>query len=302
MAIASIRNFGQILSRVQSHPTTYRAFSAATTGTSDCTLSRTAEQLSQLSTIGYVYLGEVPYRKALEMQKQLCRRRIDEIYALPQADRADLNLRQFSDTLILLQHPPVYTNGRRNHGKLQPDEIERLHALDCDYVETNRGGEITFHGPGQLVGYPNLYLKDHFLATKCFVKGLEYTIAETCAHFGIEAKTIPGFPGVWTSPTQKVAALGTHVQRYVTSHGFALNCTTNMKWFREIIPCGLEGKTAISLQTLMEQHGKPNCDTSVDAVLPILRKSFAKVFGCNVKPLEDVSPATFKFIQELVKL
>ncbi|KAJ2828368.1 hypothetical protein IWW50_001423, partial [Coemansia erecta] len=166
---------------------------------------------------------------------------------------------------------------------------------------TNRGGEITFHGPGQLVGYPNLYLKDHFLATKCYVEGLEHTIVETCARYGVEAKGVRGFPGVWTSPTQKVAALGTHVQRYVTSHGFALNCTTDMKWFREIIPCGLEGKTAISLQTLVEQHNHSGCDASVDAVLPVLVQSFANVFGCNVEPLERVSPVTFDFIQGLLK-
>ncbi|KAJ2305495.1 hypothetical protein IWW55_001903 [Coemansia sp. RSA 2706] len=245
-----------------------RAFGTAFAKSSgECTLGRSAEQLSRLPTIGYVYLGQVPYHKALEMQQQLCRARIDELYALPPAARADRSNRKYSDALILLQHPPVYTNGRRNRGKLTPEEIARLRDLDCDYFETNRGGEITFHGPGQLVGYPNLYLKDHHLATKCYVEGLENTIVETCARFGIAAKSMPGFPGVWTSPTQKVAALGTHVQRYVTSHGFALNCTTDMKWFREIVPCGLDGKTAVSLQTLVERQWSGQ-DASVDAVLP----------------------------------
>ncbi|KAJ2797192.1 hypothetical protein H4R20_005272 [Coemansia guatemalensis] len=264
-----------------------------------CMLGRTADQLRTLPPIGYVYLGEVPYHKALDMQTKFCRRRIDEIYSNTGQLRAGSQGRLLSDVLVLLQHPPVYTNGRRNRGKLSSEEISRLHGLGCDYVETNRGGEITFHGPGQLVAYPIMYLKDHHLATRCYIEGLEHTVAKTCAHFGIEAKGITGFPGVWTSPTQKVAALGTHVQRYVTSHGFALNCTTDMKWFREIVPCGLDGRTAVSMQTLLAQQKSP-VDASVDAVLPVVVKSFGQVFGCDIRPLSEVSPATLDVIHKLL--
>ncbi|KAJ2852254.1 hypothetical protein IWW36_000396 [Coemansia brasiliensis] len=269
-----------------------------TVSANTCTLSRSAEQLSQLPAVGYVYLDTVPYRKALELQKQLCQRRINEIHAKPSIQRSE---RKYSDVLILLQHPPVYTNGRRNRGKLQADEIKRLEQLGCDYIETNRGGEITFHGPGQLVGYPIMYLKDHFLATKCFVQGLEVTVSETCARLGIKATSIEGFPGVWASNTQKVAALGTHVQRYVTSHGFALNCTTDMRWFREIVPCGLEGKTAVSLQALLQEQ-QSDRDASIGAVLPLVVQSFTQTFGCKVEPLSKVSPSTFEFIQDFINV
>ncbi|KAJ2745267.1 hypothetical protein GGI20_002290 [Coemansia sp. BCRC 34301] len=266
-----------------------------------CTLGRSAAQLSSLPPIGYIYLGKVSYAKALEMQKQLCRQRIDEIYAGPHLSSVPRQSRMLADSLILLEHSPVYTNGRRNHGTLSADEISRLRKLGCDYVETNRGGEITFHGPGQLVAYPNIYLKDHGLGAKCYVKGLELTIVEACARLGIDADVVDGFPGVWVSQTQKVAALGTHVQKYVTSHGFALNCTTDMKWFGEIVPCGLQGKSATSLARVLTKQGRADIDASVDAVTPTVIESFKAVFGCDVLPLEQVSPKTYAAIKQLVK-
>ncbi|ORX74807.1 lipoyltransferase [Linderina pennispora] len=263
-----------------------RVFAATKLG--DCTLSRTPDQLAQLPPMGYVYLGQIPYKQALSLQNQLSRLRIDEIYSGPQKTRTPRSSRKLSDTIILLQHQPV-----------QP-ELDRLHGLGCEYFETDRGGEITFHGPGQLVAYPSMYLLDHFLGTKCYVKGLENVVIESCAQFGVDADRLEGFPGVWTSGTEKVAALGTHVRRYVTSHGFALNCTTDLKWFTEIVPCGLEGKTATSLKTVLASQGK-TADVSVDTVLPVVVDSFSKVFGCDVKPLEDVSPHTFNVLQELLK-
>ncbi|KAJ2159455.1 Arp complex subunit [Coemansia sp. RSA 552] len=274
-----------------------RALATAAAPAASCTLGRSPKQLRALPPVGYVYLGQQPYRKALEMQQRLCRLRIDEIYGSSRTAP-----RLLSDVLILLQHPPVFTNGRRNHGKLDSSEIARLQALDCDYVETNRGGEITFHGPGQLVAYPNLYLRDHHLATRCYVEGLENTVVGTCAHFGVAAHSIPGFPGVWTSPTEKVAALGTHVQKYVTSHGLALNCTTDMKWFGEIVPCGLDGRTATSLQAILAQRDGSNAaDTSVQAVIPALLDSFRTAFACDLQPLDKLSPATLDVIQDLLK-
>ncbi|KAJ2396042.1 hypothetical protein GGI05_001307 [Coemansia sp. RSA 2603] len=269
---------------------------------SQCTLGRSANQLKDLPPVGYINLGIVDYRVALSLQKQLCRQRIDEIYSGPHRQRSDPGERRLSDTIILLEHPPVYTNGRRNHGKVGDAEIDRLRQLECDYVETNRGGEITFHGPGQLVVYPSLYLRDHHLGTKCYVEGLENTVVETCARVGVKAEALKGFPGVWVSPTQKVAALGTHVQKYVTSHGFALNCTTDMRWFEEIVPCGLEGRTAVSLQSIVKKNnsGEAPVDVSVESITPTVLGSFAQVFGCDVRPLEEVSRNTFELILEIL--
>ncbi|KAJ1827477.1 hypothetical protein LPJ56_001642 [Coemansia sp. RSA 2599] len=269
---------------------------------SQCTLGRTSAQLESLPPIGYVDLGRLDYEASLSLQKQLCRLRIDEIYAGPRSTRVAADRRRLTDLIMLVEHPPVFTNGRRNHGKVSQEEIQRLRSLGCGYVETNRGGEITFHGPGQLVVYPSVYLRDHHLGTKCYVEGLENTVVETCARLGVEAQAIAGFPGVWVSPSQKVAALGTHVQKYVTSHGFALNCTTDMRWFNQIVPCGLEGKTAVSLQHVLKQAGNPAAqEPTVEAVTPVVLSSFAQVFGCQVRPLQELSLATFETVQNLLQ-
>ncbi|KAJ1644941.1 hypothetical protein J3B02_000179 [Coemansia erecta] len=268
---------------------------------SQCTLGRTASQLKMLPPIGYVNLGLLDYRESLILQKQLSRLRISEIYSGLQNTRVPPSQRRLTDLIMLVEHPPVFTNGRRNHGKVSEHEIQRLQSLGCDYVETNRGGEITFHGPGQLVVYPSVYLRDHHLGAKCYVEGLENAVVETCARLGVEARAIAGYPGVWVTPDQKVAALGTHVQRYVTSHGFALNCTTDMRWFEEIVPCGLEGKTAVSLKDVLRQKGKDDKEPSVEDVAPVVLGSFAQVFGCQVRPLEELSPTTFETVQSLLQ-
>ncbi|KAJ1848161.1 Arp complex subunit, partial [Coemansia sp. RSA 486] len=268
---------------------------------SQCTLGRTPAQLETLPSIGYINLGRVDYQTALVLQKQLSRQRISDIYAGPQNTRVEAGKRRLTDFILLVEHPPVYTNGRRNHGKVSKDEIQRLQSLGSQYVETNRGGEITFHGPGQLVVYPSVYLRDHHLGTKCYVEGLENTVVETCARLGVDANAIRGFPGVWVSSTKKVAALGTHVQKYVTSHGFALNCTTDMKWFRQIVPCGLEGKSAVSLEQVVVQNGSCVERPTVEAVTPVVLSSFAQVFGCQVRPLQELSPATFGAVQSLLQ-
>ncbi|KAJ2724271.1 hypothetical protein GGI07_002044 [Coemansia sp. Benny D115] len=233
----------------------------------------------------------------MRMQAQLTRRRINEIYSGPKNTRIDRSARTLADSLILLEHPPVYTNGRRNHGKVPEKEIQRLRSLGCDYVETNRGGELTFHGPGQLVVYPSLDLKDHVLGAKCFVEGLENTVIDACAQVGVKAWAERGFPGVWVSSTQKVAALGTHVQKYVTSHGLALNCTVDMqKGFANIVPCGLHGREAVSLNDLVDEK-----DVKVSDMVPRVLSSFSRVFGCPLVPLEELSPTTFALINKLLR-
>ncbi|KAJ2652903.1 hypothetical protein GGH99_007565 [Coemansia sp. RSA 1285] len=279
----------------------------------DCMLGRTPAQLARTPPIGYVYLGAgIEYLKALELQQWLVRKRIDEIHGQHQQPGKQQNKeawkdRKYPDVLLLLQHAPVYTNGRRNRGKLAAAEIKRLCKSGdyAEYVETSRGGEITFHGPGQLVVYPIMHLRDHSLGARCFVDGLENSVIETCARFAVDAHRMAGFPGVWASDTQKIAALGTRCQRYVTSHGVALNCTTDLRWFDRIVPCGLDGKVATSLEHILLHRcddgsgdrtaSKP--DVSVNSVLPVMLDSFASAFGCDVVPLERLSPATFSEIQ-----
>ncbi|KAJ2556572.1 putative lipoyltransferase 2, mitochondrial [Coemansia sp. RSA 1933] len=265
---------------------------------SDCRLGRSATQLAKVPAIGYVDLGSgIGYRRGLEVQQRLVRKRIDAIQGGYSEDLADV--------VFLLQHAPVYTNGRRNHGSVAAAEIQRLQRHGAQYVETNRGGELTFHGPGQLVVYPVLHLRTHYLATRCFVQGLENTVIETCARLGVPAQKMPGFPGVWVSDTHKVAALGTHCQRYVTSHGVALNCATDLRWFDDIVPCGLPGKAATSLRRILldRQTADPatvEACTTVDSVVPLMLDSFATVFSCDLVPLEQLSPATHSVVQDIL--
>ncbi|KAJ1919244.1 hypothetical protein H4219_002095 [Mycoemilia scoparia] len=265
-----------------------------------CTLSRDENDMLDLPTIGYVYLGEVPYRNALQLQNEIVSQRIKELYGSEgKYQKSDL----LSDVLILLQHPPVYTNGRRNKGKLSQTEISELESLGSEYIETNRGGEITFHGPGQLVGYPIINIKAHRISTRCYVEGLEKTIIDICKKFGIEASKLDGFPGVWTAPDRKVAAVGSHIRRFITSHGFAVNCTTDMGWFEKIIPCGLEGKYATSLSQELKIKGytiDPE-EFSVKGVVQKTVASFSEIYGTKVEPLFQVSPKTFEFIQDFLQ-
>ncbi|KAF7727510.1 hypothetical protein EC973_007488 [Apophysomyces ossiformis] len=133
-----------------------------------------------------------------------------------------------------------------------------------------RGGQVTFHGPGQLIAYPIIDIRDYKLNVRCYVSLLEKVVIDTCKHYGIDANTTEN-TGVWVGEDHKIAALGVHLQRYVSSHGLALNCNIDVSWFDHIVPCGLAEKmvTTISEQ---RQH-----NTTVQEVLPVLVSSFQKL-------------------------
>eukprot|EP00038_Savillea_parva_P029521 m.71649 g.71649 ORF g.71649 m.71649 type:complete len:254 (-) comp8728_c0_seq1:123-884(-) len=151
------------------------------------------------------------------------------------------------DVLLLCEHPPVYTTGRRMEPNL--DEQTRLEALGAEYVHCKRGGQTTFHGPGQIVGYPIVDLRRRGSGSRWFVNALEETMIRTCADFGVVAGRSE-HTGVWVG-SRKIGAIGIQVSRGVTWHGFALNCTTDLSWFRHIVPCGIDdaGVTSISAET-----------------------------------------------------
>ncbi|KAI9208126.1 uncharacterized protein BJ171DRAFT_405697, partial [Polychytrium aggregatum] len=149
-----------------------------------------------------------------------------------------------TNVLLLVEHPPTYTAGRRIKGTTD-SEGPRLQALGAEYFETLRGGQTTFHGPGQLVGYPILNLQAHEIGVRSYVSNIENTLIQTCAKFGINATTTQD-TGVWIQD-RKIAAIGIHVKRHITAHGFALNCDTDLRWFDHIVPCGLPDKKITSL-------------------------------------------------------
>ncbi|KAI9017186.1 hypothetical protein BC832DRAFT_527426 [Gaertneriomyces semiglobifer] len=191
----------------------------------------------QRTPLAYKYLDTIPYAKALALQ--------NAIVASRTATNGEQDEFPDLDILLLLQHPPTYTAGRRIVGT-DATEGERLRKLGADYFETRRGGQTTFHGPGQLVGYPILNIQRMRLGVRCYVNALEEVMIRTCAHYGIHADRTTD-TGVWVG-NNKIAALGIQVQRHVTSHGFALNCDTDLIWYDHIVPCGLKGKGVTSVK------------------------------------------------------
>ncbi|MCJ1367822.1 hypothetical protein MMC16_006957 [Acarospora aff. strigata] len=173
-------------------------------------------------------------------------------------------------TIITAQFHPVYTCGRREVGTVSQEQIDYLRDDGrADFVEAMRGGQTTFHGPGQFVAYPIIDLKRHGISPRCYVRLLEDTLIATCRKYGIKGFTTEN-PGVWTSVERKIAAVGVHLRRNVTSHGVGLNISTDLWWFNRIVACGLEGKEATSF----EREGVTG--TSVEDVGEVFVNEFAK--------------------------
>ena len=182
-------------------------------------------------------LGVVPYGDALELQKRLVDER--KAGAIP-------------DQLLLLEHPPVITMGARVRGDLSHvlAPAEALDAEGIELVEAGRGGDVTYHGPGQLVGYPILDLSPDRRDVHRYVRDLEQVMIDAAAEFGVVAGRVTGLTGAWVDD-EKLAAIGVRVSRWVTSHGFAFNVSTDLRHFTYIVPCGIQGRGVTSLGRLL---------------------------------------------------
>ena len=177
-------------------------------------------------------LGVVPYADALELQRRL----VDD----RKADR-------IPDTLLLLQHPHVVTIGVKKDGRSHIlASPERLSSLGVDVFETGRGGDVTYHGPGQLVGYPIIDLNPDRRDVHRYVRDLEEVMIRVCADYGLDAERIKGSSGTWLG-SEKIGAIGVRISRWVASHGFAFNVTTDVEFFNLIVPCGIADKGVTSL-------------------------------------------------------
>jgi lipoyl(octanoyl) transferase len=176
-------------------------------------------------------LGTVAYRPTWELQDELAEQR---------------RTRRIGDRLLLLEHFPVYTLGRGGDEANLLASPARLRELGAELVRIDRGGDITFHGPGQLVAYPIVELRDP-LDLRRYVRILESAIIATAARFGVTAGRVEGHAGVWVEGERKLAAIGVRVRRGVTTHGLALNVNTDLRWFGEMVPCGLADKEVTSL-------------------------------------------------------
>lgn len=217
-------------------------------------------------------LGHVDYNTALEFQKTL----------------VDLRKREvIHDTLLLLEHPPVITLGRNAKEKNIVASAELLQQKGVELIETDRGGDVTFHGPGQLVGYPIFDLRalNPKIGVIEYVRRMEEVLIRSCGDLGIPCTRVQGLTGVWTvnEPQAKIAAIGVHVSRAVTSHGFALNVTTDLDYFRLIVPCGISDKPVTSME---RELGKK---LSLDEVMPVVTRNFGFVFKEQVLWLESLN-------------
>jgi lipoyl(octanoyl) transferase len=232
-----------------------------------------------LRVINVLYLGRVDYSIALELQQTLV--------CLVKEGR-------ISHTLLLLEHPPVITLGRNAGSKNIVASREFLASNGVELHETDRGGDVTFHGPGQLVGYPIFDLRafDPRIGAVDFVRKLEEVLIRTCGDLGVVTERIPGLTGVWTQSEVpgKIAAIGVHISRAVTSHGFALNVNTNLDYFKLIVPCGITDKPVTSLEQEMKQSplSRGRKVPALEDIAQQVARNFGRVFEAQTLWLESL--------------
>jgi lipoate-protein ligase B len=217
-----------------------------------------------------VDLGRRGFLETWELQRRLVERR----------QRGEIG-----DVLLFVEHPPTYTlgrSGKREHLLVGPDALA---ALAADFIETDRGGDITFHGPGQIVGYPIVDLRRWAADVHAYLRALEEVLILALGRFGIEAGREAGYTGVWHRDG-KIAAIGVRVSRWVTSHGFALNVTTDLDYFRRIVPCGIVGRGVSSMASVLEAPISP------DRVREELSTSFGSVFARTMEPVAEADLAS----------
>lgn len=211
--------------------------------------------------IRVVNLGRRPYQPVLELQRELCRRR------MAGAIREDL--------LLLVEHDPVVTLGRGTRASSMPVPRPTLAALGFEVVEVERGGDVTIHEPGQLVGYPILDLQHHRPDLHWYLRQLEGVLIAALGHLGVAAQRTPGLTGVWTGG-RKIASLGIHVKQWITFHGFALNVINDLRGFGSVVPCGIEGVVMTSVAREVGGSRDPHdlWATTVESVVAALASGF----------------------------
>ncbi len=238
-----------------------------------------------MNLLQVLQLGIVDYATALKLQETLV--------GLRKQGR-------IADTLLLLEHSPVITLGRNATASNILASPESLAHRGVEVFETNRGGDVTVHALGQLVGYPICDLRGFSpkIGAVDFVRRLEETLIRTCAEFGIATERVAGCTGVWTQPAsgetsgstssgsaRKIAAIGVHISRGVTSHGFALNVSTDLDYFKMIVPCGIADKPVTSMTAELGDQKLP----TLEAVSQTLTRQFGNVFGTQILWLESLN-------------
>jgi lipoyl(octanoyl) transferase len=208
--------------------------------------------------------GLTDYAAALDLQRRLA------------AARANREITD--DILLLLEHPRVITLGRRARKSNVVATADALAGRGVELHEVERGGDVTYHGPGQLIGYPILDLTRHRRDVHWYLRQLEEVLLRTLSHCGVSGVRVPGYTGVWVED-RKIASIGVHVTRWVTFHGFALNVCTDLADFDLIVPCGID---AVQMTSVEREAGRPY---SVEDVVPRVARAFGEIFGCTMQPV-----------------
>ena len=214
------------------------------------------QTVSEMSEINFLQLGREPYEPIWEMQKELVLKRQQGLVP---------------DTVIMVEHDPVYTLGKN------ADENHLLQSRrdDVPTFTVERGGDVTFHGPGQIVGYPILDLHDHQLSINWYMRSLEEVLIRTLAEFRIDSERREGLTGVWVED-RKIASLGVRLSRWVTMHGFALNVNTDLSYFDGIIPCGIFECGVTSMERIL------GGELVLEVVQKKIEQMFVNVFDLKV--------------------
>jgi len=206
-----------------------------------------------------IQAGVVPYGEALAWQRDLAQARIER--RIPH------------DLLLLLEHPPVVTLGRNSQA------THLLRPAGVDVFEVERGGDVTFHGPGQLVGYPIIDLTGYKPDLHWYLRTLEQALIGALENLGVPAERNPGYTGVWTNG-RKIASIGIHVKQWVTWHGFALNVTTDLAHFDRIVPCGIEGVVMTSVE---KEHGAGSTEHLWEETVAAVIRGFESAFDVSAR-------------------
>ncbi|XP_041358758.1 putative lipoyltransferase 2, mitochondrial [Gigantopelta aegis] len=212
-----------------------------------------------------INLGRMGFLAANDVQMRYARQHLDALAGHPST--------RPKNVILMVEHNPVYTVGIRN-SEYGYETENKLKSLGAEFYQTNRGGLITFHGPGQLVAYPILNLQHFKPSMKWYISSLEKTLVRSCKYFGVSAQTST-HTGVWVKD-RKIAAIGVHGKRYVTTHGISLNCNTDLSWFQHIEACGIPEKEVTSLSKEMDRP------ITIDEVIGPFLEAFEKTFDCHI--------------------
>ncbi len=246
--------------------------------------------MPQNKTILFENLGDVDYKTAWDYQES----RLAEIVAIKVENRnlAIENQKPTPNYLLFCQHPHVYTLGKSGHQDHLLINEQELAEKQATFYKINRGGDITYHGPGQLVGYPILDLENFFTDIHKYMRFLEEAIILTCADFGLDTGRIEGLTGVWLDyktkiNPRKIAAMGVKTSRWVTMHGFAFNVNTDLSYFQNIVPCGIQDKAVTSLQKELGH------EIEMETVAKIVLRHLGDLFGSPPAPGGGVTMSGF---------